>query len=328
MEPALRRRHIYLNADFYPCFAPKNPQLRHHAVTATVPYGRDRIEIDAIFASLTRVAQQRSGSCGGIVSSFRLICTAALTAAAVGFVAGAAAAQSATDQSGKPYLAGLRPPHEQHKPAQVKTSHAGVRHKATTKSAETATKRQRIMTVRSKAHRPARLADKINSHVAWPSAEPAAADERAAPATVLQFATEDSERDTAATRRPTPPVPPTSTAKTVPPTTIAATDERNNIVPAADEPPATSTLVQTERFETPAPSQMRVIGSVPASPVAAAAPIEASLTASAGNDPSPARRNTWTAQLLATVGGAIAACVVGFVIFGFGSTRNIKSTRI
>ena len=51
------------------------------------------------------------------MSSFRLICIATLINAMVGFVAGAAAAQSATatDQSGKPYLAGLHPPHEHHK---------------------------------------------------------------------------------------------------------------------------------------------------------------------------------------------------------------------
>ena len=58
------------------------------------------------------------------MSSFRLICTATLIVAMAGFVAGAAAAQSAiaTDQSGKAYLAGLRPPHEQHNPAHAKTS--------------------------------------------------------------------------------------------------------------------------------------------------------------------------------------------------------------
>jgi hypothetical protein len=253
------------------------------------------------------------------VSSFRLICTAALTAATVGFVAGAAAAQSATatDQSGKPYLAGLHPPHEQHKPAQVKTSHASARHKATTKSAETATKRQRIATAKSKAHRPARLADKINSRVAWPSAEPAAADERATAATVLQFTTEDSERDPAAVRRPTTPVPTSSTAKTAPPTTIAATDERNNADSVVDAPPATSTLVQTERFAAPAPSQMRVIAPAPTEPVTATPPKEQS----------PAHGSSSTAQMLATLGGAITACIVGWLMIGLGSGRTIKSRQ-
>jgi hypothetical protein len=65
------------------------------------------------------------------VSSFRFICIAALTVAMAGFVAGAAAAQSATatDQSGKPYLAGLRPPHEHQKPPHA-TSRVSAQHKA------------------------------------------------------------------------------------------------------------------------------------------------------------------------------------------------------
>jgi hypothetical protein len=126
------------------------------------------------------------------VSSFRLICISALIAAMVGFVAGAAAAQSAiaADQSGKPYLAGLHPPHEHHKPAHAQTSGISVQHKATTKIARTETRRR--PSVAAKVHRPARLADKINSRIAWPNAEPAAADERANSETVLQFATEDA----------------------------------------------------------------------------------------------------------------------------------------
>ena len=127
------------------------------------------------------------------MSSFRLICIAALTAAMAGFVAGAAAAQSATtaDQSGKPYLAGLHPPHE-HQKAVHATSHVSAQHKAPTKIARPETKRQPTVAAKSKAHRRVRLADKINSRVAWPSAEPAATDERATSETVLQFATEDT----------------------------------------------------------------------------------------------------------------------------------------
>ncbi len=173
--------------DFCPCFAPKNPQLRHHAVITTVPYARDRTK-STRFASLACPAQQRSGSSGGIVSSFRLICIAALTVAMIGFVAGAAIAQNATatDQSGKPYLAGLHPPHAHDKPAQ-KTSHVSPRHKPT-KMARPETHRRPIAVATAKAHRSARLADRINSRVAWPSVEPAAADERPSSETVLQFA--------------------------------------------------------------------------------------------------------------------------------------------
>jgi hypothetical protein len=256
------------------------------------------------------------------VSSFRLICIAALTAAMAGFVAGAAAAQSATaaDQSGKPYLAGLHPPHEHHKPVHAKTSHVSAQGKATTKMARPETKRPPMVAANSKAHRPARLADKINSRVTWPSAEPAATDERASSETVLQFATEDTEPAPAAAPRPTIPASTTSTAKTAPPAKIAATDERNNVDSAAvDKPPLTaSTPVQTERFETLASSQMRVI--VPA-------PIETPVTAPIPKDQPPARSSSTTAQMLATLAGAITACVVGWLIFGFGSVRTIKSRQ-
>jgi hypothetical protein len=270
------------------------------------------------FASSACEAQQRSGSSGGIVSSFRFICIAALIAAVVGFVAGAAAAQSApaTDQSGKPYLAGLHPPHEHHKPAHSQTSRVSVQHKPTTKPARTETRRR--PTVVAKVHRPARLADKINSRVAWPNAEPAAADERANSETVLQFATEDAGPAPAAAARPMTSVPTTPTAKPAPPAKIAATDERNNGDSAADKPPAASTPVQTERFEAPASSQMRVILPVPSeAPVAAPAP----------KDQAPTRGSSSTAQLLATLAGAITAGIVGWLMIGFGSIRTIKSRQ-
>lgn len=254
------------------------------------------------------------------MSSFRLVCIAALTAAMAGFVAGAAAAQSATaaDQSGKPYLAGLHPPHEHHKPVHAKTSHVSAQRKATTKMARPETKRRPIVDANSKAHRPTRLADKINSRIAWPSAEPAATDERGE--TVLQFATEETEPAPAAAPRPTIPASTTSTAKTAPPAKIAATDERENVGSAAVDkpPPAASTLVQTERFEAPASSQMRVI--VPA-------PIETPVTAPTPKDQPPARSSSSAAQMLATLAGAITAGIVSWLIFGFGSFRTIKSRQ-
>jgi hypothetical protein len=176
------------------------------------------------------------------------------------FVADAAAAQSATaaDQSGKPYLAGLRPPHEQHKTAHAKTSHVSERHKATTKVAQPATRPRPMVTANAKTHRPARLADKINSRVTWPSVEPAAADERTEPETVLQFATEATEQAPVAPR-PALPAPTISAAKTTPPVKTATTEERNNVDPAVTEkPPTASTLVQTETEPTPWPPQHRM----------------------------------------------------------------------
>ena len=252
------------------------------------------------------------------MSSFRLVCTAALTVAVAGFVASAAAAQSATatDQSGKPYLAGLRPPNAHQKPAHA-TSHVSAQLKATTKMAQSEPKRRSRVGTNSKAHRPTRLADKINSRIAWPSVEPAAADERTTSETVLQFATEDTAPASAPAPRPAIPAPTTSRVNAAPPAKIAATDERNSVdATAVDKPPpATSTLMQTERVEAPASSQMRVI--MPA-------PIETAVTASIPKDQSPARSSSSTAQMLATLAGAISACVVGWLIFGFGSFRTKK----
>jgi hypothetical protein len=284
-----------------------------------MPNARDRIDLMRFCVIGVHSTAAIRGS-GGIVSSFRLICIATLTVAVAGLFAGAAVAQSATatDQSGKPYLAGLHPPHEQHKPPQMKTSHANAQQKTTTKSARTATKRQPIVTAKSKGHRPARLADKINSHVAWPSAEPVATDERTTSQTVLQFATEDTEAAPAASPRSTIPSANPSTAKTVLPAKIAATDERNIVgsTPVDTPAPAASTPMQTERFEAPASNQMRVI--VPA-------PIETPVTTLAPQDQPSARSSSSTAQMLATLAGAITAGIVGWLIFGFGSVRTIKS---
>ena len=256
---------------------------------------------------------------GGIVSSFRFICIATLTVAMGGFLVGAAAAQSVIviDQSGKPYLAGLRPPHELHNPAHAKTSHVSTLRKATTKMAQPETKRRPMAGANSKTHRPARLAEKINSRVAWPTAEPPATDEQATSQTVLQFATEDTEPAPAAASHRTIPDSTPSPAKTVPPPKIAATDERNSVVwtPVDRPSPAATSPVQTDRFEASASSQMRVI--VPA-------PIEDPVITSTPQDQPPTESSSSTAQMLATLAGAITAGIVGWLIFGFGSFRTIK----
>ncbi len=254
------------------------------------------------------------------MSSFRFICIVALTVAMAGFVAGAAAAQSATatDQSGKHYLAGLHPPHEHQKPAHV-TSQVSAQHRVSTNMARPETKRRPILGANSKAHRSTRLADKINSRVAWPSV--AAADEQTTSESTLQFATEDTAPVSDRAPRPTILAPTTAKANAVTPAKIAGTDEGNGVDPTTVDkpPPAASTPVQTERFESAPTSQMRVI--MPA-------PIEAPVTASIPKDQSPSRGSSSTAQMLATLAGAITACIVGWLIFGFGSVRTIKSKRI
>ena len=94
------------------------------------------------------------------MSSFRLIFLTALSAVVLVAAAGAAAAQTATprEQSGKPYLAGLRPPHDPHKSAHLKATQPGAQHTPTAKITRVATKGRQTVTAKVK-HRPVRLAD-------------------------------------------------------------------------------------------------------------------------------------------------------------------------
>jgi hypothetical protein len=78
-------------------------------------------------------------------------------------------------------------------------------------------------------------------------------------------------------------------------------------------------LVQTERFEAPASSQMRVI--MPA-------PGQASVTAPTPRDEPPTRSSSSTAQMLTTLAGAITAGIVGWLMIGFGSRRLVRSRQI
>jgi hypothetical protein len=182
----------------------------------------------------------------------------------------------------------------------------------------------------STGHGRKHLAATINSRVSWPSAEPAAPEERKLPQTALQFVTEDSEPKAATAARPTiNATPATPTAK------ASALDERQPADSAlADPPAAASKLVQTERFE--APSQMPAIAPAPNQTssqapsqisVPASAPIQTPAVASAHDDRIPARGGSSTAQMLATLAGAITACIVAFVMFGF-SARTIRAGRI
>jgi len=118
-----------------------------------------------------------------------------------------------------------------------------------------------------------------------------------------------------------------------PPTTAAkapAINESRTVDPSISvdsltnaTPSTASRLVQTERIEAPdvpvapAPNQM---------PVVAPAPDQAPVTAP-HSDQAPARAGSSTAQMAATLAGAIAACIVAFVMFGFGA-RTIKANRI
>lgn len=268
------------------------------------------------------------------MSNFRIICVAALASPLL-LIAGAAIAQSVTDQSGKP-LAGLRPPHEHHKLAHAKTGPAKSQHNATAKVARKPAKRRSIVAASSTAEVPRRVA-KNNSHIVnsritnspitWPSAEPAAAEESSTPQTALQFAIEDTASNTA-------PATATATATTAKAKTVA-TDERKD--PAAvDMRPTASKLVQTERFEAPAASQIssqaptKTPTEMPnqaASPASSPAPTQTLVAAPARQEMTTASRASSSASILVTLAGAITAGLVGWLMFGFGAARTIRVSR-
>lgn len=263
------------------------------------------------------------------MSNFRIICVAALASPLL-LIAGAAIAQSVTDQSGKP-LAGLRPPHEHHKLAHAKTDPAKSQHNATAKvarkTANKPAKRRSVVAASSTAEVPRRVA-KNNSHIVnsritnspitWPSAEPAAAEESSTPQTALQFAIEDTASNTA-------PATATATATTAKAKTVA-TDERKD--PAAvDMRPTASKLVQTERFEAPAASQ---ISSQAPTKTPTEMPNQATQTlvaAPARQEMTTASRASSSASILVTLAGAITAGLVGWLMFGFGAARTIRVSR-
>jgi hypothetical protein len=269
------------------------------------------------------------------VSNFRTICVAALTAP-VFLIAGAAVAQNATDQSGKP-LAGLRPPHEHHTLAHAKTGPAKSQHNPTARvarrTANKTAKQRSIVAASSTVGTPRRV---VNPHVTWPSVEHTAAEETSMPQTALQFAPEDTASNAVATTTTVT----TTTAKTK----TVATDERKDSG-TVDLRPTTRKLVQTQRFEAPAASQTssqapsETLSQMP-SQMPSQAPSQASNQA-LGQVPSqtpvapplrqemtPASRaSSSTISILVTLAGAIAAGLCGWLMFGFGSARKIRVSR-
>jgi hypothetical protein len=281
------------------------------------------------------------------VSNFRTICVAALTAP-VFLIAGAAVAQNATDQSGKP-LAGLRPPHEHHTLAHAKTGPAKSQHNATAKvarkTANKTAKQRSIVAASSTVGTPRRV---VNPHVTWPSVEHTAAEETSTPQTALQFAPED----TASNVVPATTTVTTTTAKTK----TVATDERKDSG-TVDLRPTASKLVQTQRFEAPAASQTssqalsETLNQMPSqAPSQAPSQVPSrtpSWTPSQASNQAPgrvpsqtpvapplrqemtpaSRASSPTISILVTLAGAIAAGLCGWLMFGFGSARKIRVSR-
>jgi hypothetical protein len=263
------------------------------------------------------------------VSNFRTICVAALAAPLLLLIADAAAAQNATaaDQSGK-VLAGLRPPHT------AKTGTAKSHHDAATKVARKPAKRRSVIAASSTTEVPRRVAKNPNSHIAnsrianlpitWPSVEPSAVEDTSTPQTALQFATEDTASNSA-------PATATSATATIAKAKTVTTEERRDST-AVDMRPAASKLVQTERFEAPAASQIsqapsempNQIPSRAASPSSNQSQTQTLVAAPARQETAPTNRASSTSSILVTFAGAVTAGLVGWLMFGFGSTRTIR----
>ena len=275
------------------------------------------------------------------MSNFRTIWVAALAAPLLLLIADAAVAQTATaaDQSGK-ILAGLRPPHEHHKVATAKTGPAKSRHDAATKIARKPAKRRSVVAANSTAEVPRRAAKNLNSHIAnshivnsritnslitWPSVEPAAAEETSTPPTALQFTTEDTASNA---------VPVTTTVTATPAKAKpVATDERKDFG-TVDMRPTASKLVQTERFEAPAASQIfsQAPSEVPsqkasqaASPASSLAPNQVPDRRAARQEMTPANRAPRCHRHRSDVCRAITAGPAACRCSGSGSAATTES---
>jgi hypothetical protein len=275
------------------------------------------------------------------VSNFRIICVGALTASLFIFLADAAPAQNTpADASGKPYLAGLRPPHERPKVAAhsktnqvtntatksanktatksanktaTKTANKTA-HKATAKNTQPAITRAPAVASSTRAHARTKL---TSSRLTWPQVDPAVAEDRRMPETALQFIGDDVSSNVAA------PTSPRVTATKAPPKTV--TEERTIVAPAdqpaaGDQPPPTSKIVQVEHFQTPPQDVARVEAPPQTQTLAAASVVE-------DGQPKADHKRAFgsaIAPTLAMLAGAISAALVGCWLFGFGSSRGIK----
>ncbi len=98
-----------------------------------------------------------------------------------------------------------------------------------------------------------------------------------------------------------------------------ATDERKFDSDVTGTMPGASTPVQTERFEVSASRPMRVIMPATNMPAADAEPLASPAIAE------QPRNNSVTAQMLATLAGAITAAIVGWLLIG--PRRTIRSRQ-
>jgi len=231
----------------------------------------------------------------------RIVSLGVIAAVALASMAGAVTAQSEpSGQAGQPLplLAGLKPPHD------TKSHRTSVH-------AKTAHKAGKTKLAARKRH-PTAAAAKLASKETQPVAAAATAEPPAQPpqepqASPLSAADTTPPADTAVMPPPQTPPPENETAPsavTVGGQTvqIAAPDEVNPIDVAADDVPDSPAA---EHFDSAA---------APASPTVAAAPAREQTNAVGSA--------SWMAQVLAALGGALAAGVVAWFLIGSGPVRT------
>jgi hypothetical protein len=265
-----------------------------------------------------------------IVSTFRIICVAALTASPLvlfaDVFADVATAQSArpADQTGKPYLAGLRPPHASHKathgkidrdPKLASKKSQKPAAKVTNKIAKPSIKHAAVSTTHSTTHARGRGRTKLTSRIDWPQVDPITGEDRSMPPTALQFTADDTKASPSVTTTPAAKSAPA--VKASPPKPPG--EERNVVAPlGVDQSLPADKVNEAERFDASAPEieQAAAPQSQPNAPA-----VEDSAARPQSIKP-PRRTGSSVAQTLVMLAGAISAALVGCWVFGFGSSSS------
>ena len=210
-------------------------------------------------------------------------------------VSGATAQTATTGQAGKPMplLAGLRPPHEAKAHGHAKTAH-----------------RTSKKTTAGKLAARTKLASKQTHHIA-------ATQEAQPPAQPAQTA---------------PPANIWPAADAAPPADIAAASPPQTALPD-DDPTPSEIMVGGQTVQIASPDQVNAIDlaadddhdAAPTAPrsdrVDAAAASQAVLAAPVHDEKNPVGSASWIAQVLAALGGAIAAGAVAWFLIGSGPQR-------
>ena len=235
-----------------------------------------------------------------------------VTAMAVALAVNSAVARSATsEQAGKPLalLAGLRPPHESKHSVHAKTAHATIERTAAKK-----TRRARMAAAHTRHISAGKIAKNGHKHRERAVTASAFAEEPPAPAAENLV----PRRDWPAVNT----VSPAEATATPAPQTATANDDANPSTVRVDG--------QTVRVDEPgqinsldlAAKNDEMPAATPTSRPDAAAAAPTALATPAHRDTSPVGSASWIAQVLAALGGAVAAGAVAWFLIGGGPLRT------